>query len=236
MRTSGAVCFLGRCLLGIGILANLSPAQSIAAEDAWIESAEAVISRGFSYVGPIEQKALEMAGGSARREGDSLILKLSTGYSRTFTDRPECNAVDQTAVRCKAYRLVARASSRGVFIVLTEYYESAEFILVADSGEETEFPGLPRLSATGDHLLLLVNDVQYKGLPIQVWKKGEDGYRLEWSTSPFPSLYSTEYRLLGWRGEERIDLRAQQRNGLEPDSTVPFSVVHDSQGWRVLSK
>jgi hypothetical protein len=207
----------------------------MAAEDALIESAEAVIYRGFSYVGPIEQKALEMAGASARREGDSLILRLSAG-SRTFTDRPECKAVDQTAVQCKAYRLVARASSRGAFIVLVEHYESAEFILLTDSGEATSFPSLPRLSATGDHVLILVNDVQYAGPPVQVWKKGDGPYRLEWTASPYPSRYGTDYRLLGWRAEERIELQAERRNGPEPDTTVPFSLLHDSQGWRVLSK
>jgi hypothetical protein len=112
-------------------------------ENALLSAARAAHDRDkLEDVLSIEPKALKADDASASRQGDRLILRLSSGTTKAYADRPECRSEDpRQQSKCHRYKLIAHARSRGVFVLVKAYYEGSEYLLVNDAtGDEAPCP------------------------------------------------------------------------------------------------
>jgi hypothetical protein len=182
----------------------------------------------------IESKALQVDP-DANRQGDRLVLRLSSGATRVYEDKPECRIADQEA-KCQRYRLVAHARTRGVFVVAKLYSESAEYLLVDDgSGDEAVLRQFPIFSPSGKHVLVLLMNDEQLGFAVQVWRRDGARFVLDWSGSPHAEGGYTSYRLVRWLSEGTIELQSDA--SLEPPKTnllKRFTLRHAAKGWNVV--
>jgi hypothetical protein len=183
----------------------------------------------------MEMKALSAIDSDAVRQGDRLLLRLHSGASKVYEDRPECKKPDQET-KCQKFRLIAHARSRGVFVVAKLYYESAEYLIVDDaSGDGATLRRFPIFSPSGEHVVaLLMNDEQL-GFAVQVWRRDDHNFVLDWQGSPHADGMYTSYKLLRWLSENTIELQAETDFGLsKPHVTKRFSLHRAANGWGVV--
>ncbi len=98
----------------------------------------------------------------------------------------KCGSKDpDKQAKCKQYKLIAHAPSRGMFVLVEAFYEGADYLLVSDvSGDETIVPSFPIFSPSGEHVLVLSQDDSIGDYAIQVWRRDGVRFVLEWKGWP----------------------------------------------------
>jgi len=235
-------CGSGLATLAAAILLLGSPCVTTRAdvlqENALLSAAKAAHDNdSLLEVLSIEPKALEADDASAGRQGDRLVLRLSSGGTKAYEDRRECRSEDpRQQSRCQKYRLIAHARSRGVFVLIKAYYEGSKYLLVNDAtGDEATLPSFPILSASGQHAVVLLMDDGVLGFAIQVWRREGPRFVLDWEGSPHVEGIYTWYKLVRWPSENTIQLQAKiDFAPPRPDAIRHFSLQHAAQGWEII--
>ena len=109
-------------------------------------------------------------------------------------------------------------------------------IVASDAtGDETGLPRFPDFSPAGGHVLVRISDDEQIGFAVQIWRREGHTFVREWSGSPYADGSYTAYRLIGWCGEDTIDLQAETSfEPPKPSVTTDFQLRHSAQGWRVV--
>lgn len=208
-----------------------------AREDSLLSAAQrAIDNEASSGLRVVESKALKLPDADAIRKGDSLLLELNSGTTRTFRNRPECNQ-EARETSCQEYFLVVHASSRHAFIVAKLYYESLEFLVVDDAtGEETTLRGLPAFSPSGNHLVVLLSNDAQIGFAVQIWSREEHRFVLKWTGSPYTDGIYTTYKLLNWSSDTAAKFEAKT-DFIPPkrSSVNTFEVRCSITGWKIVN-
>lgn len=118
-------------------------------------------------------------GAPASRTGDTLVISLANGASRTFVD----HGTEADAVR---YTYDGRLAGIGYHAVQVHYYEGGAHLLIDDAtGEVTRVPGPPVVSPDGDRIAI----ASYGGVAgyapdlLQV-RRVAPGLPVEWELHP----------------------------------------------------
>jgi hypothetical protein len=207
-------------------------------EDALLAAARTAITRDanvFADFKKNEFNALSVAGASAERQKGRLILHLKSGQAKTYANSKECADPDKEG-DCVQYVLIVHANSRGDFLVLTMYYESAEYRLVDDrTGRETVLAEFPIFSPKGDRVFVALDEMDEPEAMVQIWRRAEDRFVMEWSASPYKQEKNyTTYGLIRWNSEDVIDLKATiHYDPPKPDETRFFGVRRNKAGWHL---
>jgi len=188
-----------------------------------------------SLIIALEPKALAAVDSDARRRGDRLALHLSSGLTKTYDDSPECKTQTQES-KCVHFTLVSHVSAFGVFVMAKLYYESVEYLLVDDqTGNLTTLRGFPLFSHSGSHFIVLLMNDQEIGFGIQIWRREGRKFIIDWVGSPYIEGIYTSYKLVRWRLEDKIELRAE--NSFEPPKPNVqkyFDLCRSGQRWNVV--
>jgi hypothetical protein len=206
-------------------------------EDALLAAARIAVSRDenvFADFKKNEFKAISLVGASAERQKGRLILHLKSGQTKTYANSKECADPDKEA-DCVEYALIVHSNSRGVFLILTMYYESAEYRLVDDrTGRETVLAEFPIFSPKGDRVFVALDEMDEPESMVQIWRRVEDRFVMEWSASPYKQGNYATYDLIRWNSEDVIDLKATiSYDPPKPDETRLFSVRRNEVGWHL---
>jgi hypothetical protein len=185
----------------------------------------------------LEPDALGLPDASATRDGERLTLHLGSGVSETFVDGNKCAPGNFVYEQSVHYHFLGHFKTQALFLLSEAFYEGANFILLDDStGGMFRFGDLPRLSPTGDHVLVLHDDDEGAGIEgVEIWRHHARSLTLEYAKSPVESAAGgyTKYYLERWTAEGHIDLRAEAfvAGNLPPKiARVTLHLVFN--GWR----
>ncbi len=182
----------------------------------------------------MESGVLALPDSNAQRTGDQLVLHLRNGDTKVFADKPECK-LPEFESQCQIYRLVVHASTRGVFVILKLYYESAEYLLIDDTtGEETVLRNFPVLSPSGQQAVVPLMNDELVGFAVQIWRREGHKFVQEWEASPFADGMYTNYEVLGWNSKDEIWMQAETNFDLpKPPQRNKFRLKHADSGWEI---
>lgn len=118
-------------------------------------------------------------GAPARRKGDTLVITLANGATRTFAD----HGSEADAVR---YTYDGRLAGIGYHVVQVHYYEGGAHLLIDDAtGEATRVPGPPMVSPDGQRIAIAsYGGVAGYAADLLQLRRVVDGLPVEWELHP----------------------------------------------------
>lgn len=191
-----------------------------------------------------EARAFACSGGSARRAGDTLFVRLSSGRDLSFIDDPHGEAPG-------GFHYAGRIGGATFHMIERYGHESAEtFILVnAQTGRRVEASDEPVLSPDGMRFATAAepdwNNCSERNHPsLDIWRLTDSVPVREWRLDPFDCQARTGWGPIHphWRTVDTLEfLRSDEVRKATPDSsgipvqyrTTPMRAVHDVNGWRI---
>lgn len=177
-----------------------------------------------------ESDCLEKLSGRARRDGDTLSLRLEGGKTKIFkTDRKACENDD--AERCVVYELRAYRPGQHVYVVGWTLYEGEGAGLVdIKTGDVFVLPSVPVFSPSG--LRFTATDNDFHGDPefrVGIWSLEGGKAKQEFRYSSADKMAVEVWNVVNWDGETRIRFEV----GFEDASRAPAEAdaILKAQGW-----
>jgi hypothetical protein len=225
---------LANCSVVVALLCSAcaTALADVRQENALLSAAKAAHDRdSLVEVLKLEPNALKAADAGAVRQGRRLILNLSSGTAKAYVDRQECGSKDPVEqAKCQQYKLIAHATSRGMFVLVRATYEGADYLLVSDvSGDEAIVPSFPIFSPSGEHVLVLSQSDAIGDYAIQVWRRDGARFVLDWKGWPHGDVadWEVKYALARWPSENVIELQGQIRQSITRKAGLRFT----TRGW-----
>jgi hypothetical protein len=212
MRCLGLICGL---LLGSPSLAQGSPLSASVSCDR-------------------EADCLAQLNDLAIREGDILTLKLEAGKFKSYRDnRKACE--DGVAADCVKYELRAYRPDQKTYVVGYSLYEGGGAnIISARSGQTVFLNSLPDFSPNGRSFVSVDSDPHFeRAYEIAIWSFASDNPKQEFLYSTPKERPEESWEVLGWDGNDRINLKVGIFNETYSIQEFETSVVRTEQGWKL---
>jgi hypothetical protein len=173
----------------------------------------------------------------AKRDGETLRLRLESGFYLTLTDKQGCSNWET----CTLYTFVDYLKDAGFYVVFIRYYEGYEYLMVSDkTGKQFLIPELPKISPDRKRLVAVsADDSGYNENGVFIWRFEGDEIVSELTYKPSAPPVN-EYALYGfkeWKDNKTVFLIKFARSGkrLCPDSdfmTLPVILRMEAEEWR----
>lgn len=181
-----------------------------------------------------EMERIEKFEGTVKREGDTLLLKSSSGSYISLKNSPGCKNQDT----CSSFIFVDYFRDAGFFLVKGYYWEEIEHIMISKSdGKQYNVHELPILSPDKRHFITVPDDTNtgYKENGIFIWRI--DGTEIILEFSYEPTKIAT-YRSKRWKDNRFIELEKWILPSGGPCPENAFMIVDvelklEADGWKM---
>jgi len=231
VTVSGALALLG--------CTAQAPRPDRSQEDAWLSKAYEKYSNYDT-----EADVLPFTRGRVERNGDILTLILADGGNvKLGSNRNGCEGDDEhPSEECELFQLVADLPSRHFYLVVTAYYEGADYFLIDDrTGRKTRIGAVPIFSPDGKHFLVQDDNVAWDHENnLEIWRRENDGATLEWANSIQQAQVETSDSMLyhtsvtKWDGNQ-ISLSFSNNVGDRSETTWTGNITKAPTGWRLCA-
>lgn len=179
----------------------------------------------------LEPAVIARAKSAISRKNQTLTLRLRSGKIVELSDTLPCKGLDPPKT-CADHRAIAYHRAYGLFIICKSLYDDRDYVLVDDSsGALTTLKNFPVLAPSGNLILVSIeNDAEF-GFGLQIWRRTNHKFNLEWSGSPYYAGGYITYRVAHF-AEDRIEMRAIIGATLtRPASAKNFVLTRAKGGW-----
>ncbi|WP_201862640.1 hypothetical protein [Microvirga soli] len=172
--------------------------------------------------------------GLAIREGDVLILKLESGKTKSYRDdREACEK--GVAADCVKYELRGYRQDQKTYVVGYSLYEGGGAnIISAQSGHTVFLSSLPEFSPNSRSFVSADSDPHFeRAYEIAIWSFTSDSPKQEFLYSTPKGHPEESWEVLGWDGNDRINLKVGILNETDSTQELETSVIRTEQGWKL---
>jgi hypothetical protein len=141
------------------------------------------------------------------RDGDTLILRLNNGKSKTFVgNRAACDGENVDAGKCLVFYVVSYFPQTQSYLVKRGRYECGDYLFVSRrTGSETLTSEIPLLSPNAKYLLSVdQSDACDRKYDIAIWSMHTDPPTLEFKYQP--KQYEN-WQVEAWESDTRINMK-----------------------------
>lgn len=206
-------------------------------ENSSLAAARSVADSSVTDLARLEPSALSAYPNGAKRIGKTLVVTTGVAGRVKFEDSPDCDVPDHEE-RCVRNIYVSHLKRQRKSLIAKLYYESASYLLVDDDdGQSTELSAFPIFSPTGKYLLLIADANDDIHAPLEIWKRSNRIYALDWSLKEYRSAIYTSYKLMSWPEDCKLLIRYSITTELNKPETVGSHLLtcKKAGGWVTMT-
>jgi hypothetical protein len=163
------------------------------------------------------------------RKGDTLILNLDSGRSKTYIGNlAACDGENVDAAKCLVFRVLRYFPRTRSYLVEKAYYECGEYLFVSrHTGSETVMHAIPVLSPNAKYLLSIdQSDACDRKYDIAIWSMLTDPPKLEFK---YNAKQYENWEVRAWEDDVQIKMKAWINGKTSYDQEA--ELVRRENGW-----